>query len=273
MSDQVQELPSAVEQALNAGMQIGARALQLIEGIDGEKYLLKPKGFEAQKIDAKRKPAPDFLQQNVTVKDPASFARYLERFADDNTLIFADVNQQRITAALDFHAKGKPSWVDHRVFLVCELSDEWKTWAAADKKQMSQLELAEFIENNDASIVTPMASDLYSVVTTFKMNRNVKFESAINLTDGQVQLGYVEQNELHTKGNVAVPEKFTLGLRPFVGGEPYEVKARLRYRMNGGDLKFMFELLQPKKVLEAAFDEVRAKVEELTKRATLLGSF
>jgi uncharacterized protein YfdQ (DUF2303 family) len=267
------ELAGAVEQALIAGKHIGALTGKLIDGIDGEKYALVPEGFELQTINAKRKERPDFLQQVVTVKDPASFALYLERFATPDTLLFADLGQQHIRAAVDYHAPGKPSHIDHRIVLVCELSDEWKTWAAADKKAMNQLELAEFIENNDTNIVTPTASDLYSVITTFKMKRNVDFSSAVNLTDGQVQLNYVEQNETHTKGNVAIPERFTLGLRPFVGGEPYEVRARLRYRMNDGHVKFQFELHQPKKVLEAAFNDVRAKVEELTKRPTLLGSF
>ena len=96
----------------------------------------------------------------------------------------------------------------------------------------------------------------------FRANTAVKFESSKRLANGQTKLEYREDIEAKagTKGDITIPERISLALQPYEGGPAYNVPARFRYRIAGGELALGVILDRPRDILREAFAEVVDRV-------------
>lgn len=234
--------------------------------------------------------APSDKRGIVKVYDEASFCAYVTAHKRPGTQVFADIARTQIIAVLDHHApdvpgpppaeteeplQGLPGWGRHRCELVTRLTPEWVAWTGRHGKKTNQVEFAEFIENHIAEIAEPTGSTLLEMVRTLEVKRDAEFRSAINLTTGETQLLYEESVDgTAQKGMTKIPKEFILGLAPFetdVARELYRLVARLRYRMDGGKLTIWIDLLNPEKVLEAAFRERLATVQAGLHLTPLMG--
>lgn len=206
--------------------------------------------------------APARLKESITVTETKSFIDYWQKFANDGSVIKAQLDDRCFIAIFDYHQPGKPAWGDHRCTLICKLSTEWNTWSGKDGRHMGQVEFAEFIESNAIDIVEPAAATMIEIAMTLQARKKVKFNSGVRLDNGQIQLGYHEivEGSAGTKGDIKIPDKFKLALRVFQGGEKYSVECHLRYRINDGDLKFFYQIIRPERLLEDAFDQVKQLV-------------
>ena len=92
----------------------------------------------------------------------------------------------------------------------------------------------------------------------------MRFKSAIRLQNGGVNLSFVQDDDAQTLQKMAVFERFAIGIPVFWNGDPYQVDARLRYRVRDGKLIFWFELVRTDKILEAAAQTVIAEIREKT---------
>ncbi len=171
----------------------------------------------------------------------------------------------------DSHIAG---WQDHSAKYSCPLSPEWKTWTASSGKQMSQADFAAFIENNLPDIAKLPAADMLEISRSLEAKKKVNFASGIRLSNGQNELTYEEEiTGTAQKGQLNVPEEFTIGIAVLEGGVSYAVQARLRYRIaDSGKLTMWFELIRPHKVVEDAAREVWAQIEAGTELAVFNGS-
>mgnify|MGYP000207761023 CR=1 FL=1 len=205
---------------------------------------------------------PARIRENITLCEIESFVDYYQRFADDKSIIKANLASRKFTAIFDYHSPGQPAWQAHTCSLVCKTSTEWDTWEATDGRQFNQIEFAEFIERNSIDIVDPAASVMLEIAMTLQANKKVKFNSGVRLDNGQVQLGYHEvvEGSAGKKGDLKIPDKFKLALRVFQGGEKYSVECHLRYRINDGTLIFFYQIIRPERLLEDAFELVKKQV-------------
>ena len=139
---------------------------------------------------------------------------------------------------------------------------------------MTQSEFAEWIEDNMADIQDPGAAQLLDVATTIQATTGINFSSAKRLQNGQVQLQYTETIEARAgaTGALEIPREFTLGLRIFKNGGGYLLKARLKYRLHSGGVKFHYELDRPERSVEDAFAGYVAILREKSGYQVLLGS-
>ena len=205
---------------------------------------------------------PARIRESITLCEIDSFIDYYQRFADDNSIIKANLGDRQFTAVLDYHSPGKPAWQSHTCALKCKTSIEWDTWARTDGHKFSQTEFAEFIETNSIDIVDPAASVMLEIAMTLQANKKVKFSSGVRLDNGQTQLGFHEiiEGSAGKKGDLKIPDKFKLALRVFQGGEKYSVECHLRYRINDGALLFFYQIIRPERMLEDAFGMVKKQV-------------
>lgn len=208
-------------------------------------------------------PAPLRIREQVYITEATSFIDYWQRFASDSSVIFADLNQRRFRAVFDYHEPQRPKWCEHGATLICDHSTEWKTWSASNAKSMEQSSFAEFIEANAIDIVQPAAAEMIQIALTLQAKTKVDFASGIRLDNGQVQLTYQEKIEgsAGPKGELKIPEKFTLALRIFQGGDKYQVEAYLRYRIKEGKATFFYQIIRPERLIEDAFEQVKKQVE------------
>jgi uncharacterized protein YfdQ (DUF2303 family) len=247
--------------------------------VQGAHFVNVPPGYTHREITdlvEKAQPAPRRKRGTVTVKDVASL---LACCADQNAApggyIYADPDARTISVVFNDHRAGA-GWRDHRAVFKAEFTPEYQNWLAhnGSGKAMAQSDFAEFIEDNLADITEPAAHQLLDVATTITMSNGINFSSAKRLQDGQSQLMYVESIEAMAgaDGGLTIPKEFTLGLRIFKNGGGYLLKARLKYRLNSGSVKFWYELDRPERAVEDAFTGYVTEVREKSGYTVLIGA-
>ena len=195
-----------------------------------------------------------------------SFARYVNAHKQAETALYADVRDARVIAVFNDDNGAEGGWRDWRGVLTLRRTEEWTAWVSRSGKLLTQVAFAELVEYRLIDLVDPAGADLLELAQTLQVNTAVNFRSSTRLRDGQVQLRYEETNEARagTAGELTVPATFTLRLAPFEGFAAYDVTARLRYRVSGGDLSIGFVLDRPNDIVETAFVDVLGAVQSDT---------
>jgi len=243
---------------------IGALSVAASAGqkIEGTTHLVIPEGFKHVDLTAaieKAGAAPIRKTGTVHLGDLPSFNVYVaDQGAPVDTYIYADPDNRTLTAVLNEHVKSQRAtgWRDHRAVYKAELSREFTTWLNFNKKPMEQEEFAIFLEDNIADVVEPSGETLLQIALTLQAKTEVNFSSHKRLENGQVQFAYSETVDARAgtgTGMIEIPREFTIGLRLFKNGDGYKIRARLKYRLGGGKLKFWYELDRADNAIEDAF--------------------
>lgn len=210
--------------------------------------------------------APLTTRGTATIYDPSDFVEYVIRLLSPHyTTLWADETSGRITALLDDHADvDDPSWRQHTVRLELQADADWEEWTSRDGKPMSQAQFAEFLEDVAHTVKEPRAADLIQIATTLHAKRSVDFSSALRTDNGDVQFTYNETTSATAgqKGTLEIPTEFRIRLTPWLGVAPVEMVAKLRYRVQQGQLSIWFKLLRPDRVRGDAFAGVIATIRE-----------
>lgn len=248
-----------------APQHIDGTPLYVVTSVDGT-----VKVIDLREYDAKYAQHPDRKIGEFTVGDAPSLIAYVLRHETAGTELWANLERRSILAILDGNGT-EPGHSQHAARLVLEHTPEWKAWALLNRKAQTQAQFAEHIEDNLDSIADPSGSELLDLVTTLKVAKSADFESATRLSTGEVQFGYRETQTATAgkKGELTIPEVFTLAIAPFHGSPPYRVAVRLRYRMSEGNLALTYVLDQPEKILEHAFQDVLTDVTDKVENAPL----
>lgn len=208
--------------------------------------------------------APRRKTGTVQLAAVESFATFVSQQGDiDSTYIYADPDSRTLAAVLNDHHIGDVAGRrDFRAIYKAEFSREFENWMANDGKQMDQESFAIFLEDNIADIAPPAPDSnepsgdmLLAVALTLQAKTEVDFKSSKRLDNGQVQLTYNEETSARAGGDGAleIPREFAIGLRLFKHGDAYKIRARLKYRLREGKLKFWYELDRPQNAVETAF--------------------
>lgn len=262
------EIAAAVE----AGRLIGGH-FQV--GPDGARYTVIPanaKVASLEEFEAK----PLYAKSTVAVEEVPAFSAYFNRFKAGESMIFATLKHNSIVGVIDYHRPDEKGAVAahavHRVTFNPPLALEWKRWTGVHGKKLSQVDFAQFIEENLIDIREPAGATVLEVAKTLKAKRKVDFSSGISLQDGTQQLTYVEETEEQkTRGAIDVPDHFVLGIPVYFGGQPYEVKAWLRYRIDDdAKLWFIVELHRKEYIEQDAFQALVKEIADETNVSPIL---
>lgn len=240
-------------------------------------HAIVPKDFKLENISKaveEMQDTPRRFRGTVALKDVASLLAYCaDQAAHDTGYLYADPDKRSITAVFNDHRGVEPGWRDHRAEFKAEYTPEFEKWLRNDKQPKSQGEFAEFIEDNFADIAEPGAQVLLDIATSLQAKTDINFSSAKRLQNGQVQLQYTEAINATAGANGAleIPKEFALGLRIFKNGGGYKLRARLKYRLNAGSVKFWYELDRPERAVEDAFNGYVEQVREASGYRVLVG--
>ena len=256
MSDPIQSPTSNTQAALEAGM-----TLADVRYVENTPYAVLPPGCRVEDL-THLLDAPPRIKETVEALALTSFLAYLAQFAPERAVVFANPAASTLRAVLDYHDATQPSWCSHHLTYTCPLSLEWQAWQANSGKLLPLADFADHIERNLPDIVAPDAASVLEISRGLTGKKDVKFTTSQRLEDGSFQLAYEENvSAASAKGNHKVPPMLTLGLRPYIGAEPFQIDARLRYRVaDGGALLIGYELVRPERVLETKFAEICAQV-------------
>lgn len=235
-------------------------------------HLLIPAGFTHKNLTTEIEKArlfPNRKAGTITLSDIESFNTYVtEQAAEGCSYIYADPESRTLTAVLNDHDNDsgmelQPGWRDFRAVYTAELSREFSSWLANDRKPKDQEEFATFLEDNIADVVEPSGETLLAIALTLQAKTEVNFNSSRRLDNGQVQITYTENIDARAGvGSIEIPREFAIGCRLFKNGDGYKVRARLKYRLGGGKVKFWYELDRAQNIIEDAFKAYIAKARE-----------
>lgn len=248
--------------------------------------LLHPYGLPPRK--------PDHIKASVSLTDAKSFCQYVKLYTDARTRIFADPEALSFRAILDYHGSygplmfpdgndsetpiaplaPSPEFLDHNALLTLRKSDQWNLWMGKNEKETLQSDFAEFIEDNYRDISNPLPATMLEVARDLTAHFDVNFASKVTPKNGSVQLAYQEvvTSGVGQAGDMEIPESFSILIPVFFGEKPVQIEARLRFRINGGKLKFIYKLYRPMELLADAFDCASRAIGGTLGAEVLLGS-
>lgn len=255
MNDNNNGLARAIEKI--SEMSLAAATLQ---EAGAASYLIIPEHYkhvDVTGIIERAGQAPNRKTGTVQLSDISSFNVFVaDQGEPGKVYIYADPEARTLTAVLNdhVHSDEEAGWRDHRAVFKAELSREFSTWMRSDKKPMEQEEFAIFLEDNIADVVEPSGELLLQVALTLQAKTEVNFSSHKRLDNGQVQFTYNETIDARAgTGLLEIPREFTIGARLFKNGDGYKVRARLKYRLHSGKVKFWYELDRAENAIEDAF--------------------
>lgn len=258
--------------ALAAGAALGTPQSPLVDEKAGV-FTVVPKGYELKSLE-EYLPSPLRIKQNVLLHDADSFIAYVIAFKlPAVSRIFFDGEDEEFNAILDYHEAQTPAWCNHTATFKPRRSVEFETWMGANRKHMTQVDFARFLEENMPDVVDPNSADLLQVALTFEAKKSVEFSSGVRLNNGQIQFQYDEVvRGTAQKGTIEIPEQFVLGIPIHVNGPAYRIPVRLRWRLQEGKVIFWYEVVRPHRFIEDALKEIRDRIAVETTTVLLAGS-
>ncbi len=272
-------IPDNVKTLLDAG---AAHARTVITEAGCAPVVIIPQGYKAEALTL----PPEKIERSIGFADVESFAAYVNKFIQPGTLLLATVSDTdcKIVAHIDHHDQAvlegssrTRKWSSHIATLVCVQTREWKTWIGhnGEANKFSQVEFAQFLEDNERVFRSPDAAGLLELVLTLQGKSNVRFNAAHRLQSGGAKLDYEEDVELKGgvgTGQIDIPTELTCAIVPFENGpQPYAVRSRLRYRIASRQIVFWYETITPHLTLRDAAKAVMDSVREKVKAPLLIG--
>ncbi|QDC11253.1 DUF2303 family protein [Oceanicola sp. D3] len=269
-NDETASYPAEAEAkaAFDATLTAARLADPVIPGEHGVRHCILPEGYTAHDI-SDRYALPPRIQQRVQVDDADSLTTYANRFSDERSLIVADLDKLQIHAELDWHRHNQSSEgsldaqaTKHTATLQLRNSEEFARWSEIEGKLLDQMAFAEFLDENSSDIVDPDPAVMLEVARDLEATQGVSFKASTRLQTGERSLRY--ETETHTKGDLVVPQRFTLSIPLFFGEEPSEIVASFRFRPNPDGLKLGFVWRRVECVRQAKFRDIAFRVSEHT---------
>lgn len=216
---------------------------------------------------------PIKLNQLTSLHTAKDFIAYVDRFADNNSVVFVDVLGGKIQAVLDFHEATKvESYNSNALQRHCEHianfrvnhTPEFLKIKENSGKKMTQMDFALFLEDVMPYINQPAADELYEIVNTLQAKTSIDFKSGSRTDNGQVSLTYNENIEASAgrQGSLNIPEQIVFGIQVHRGGEHYALPARFRYRIKDGSIALWYDLDQLEKAIEKSMEDTVTYIRE-----------
>lgn len=224
-----------------------------------------------------RQPAPRYRHGNSTHHEVGSFIEHVKRYKSETTVVWADVNDCDVVAVYDYTPAGPTgaAWMRHTASYAAPYSQEWKRWFNRANEVMSQDDFAEFLENEaeriqgDVSKGWPSSVELLEMARDLRIYTKGQFERRVDPVTGQYALVCKEEHESHS---TKIHREFRVWLRVFQGGDAYSVLARVKFRLEGGRVTFVYELPRAEEIVANAFGGVVEKVKTETGCPVFMGA-
>lgn len=271
---------SDIKTAITAGaeMALAAQECRYIPALSGADtpYLIIPDGMHV--ADMRNMLPPTSKQQprksgRVNFYRSDDFVGYINDFKTQNTRIFIDRAQKFCCEAiLDYHSPDDSfgDFCDFRASLSLDYSPEYYEWIGYNDNWISQIDFAEFIEENYGDLIVgknnaPTAAEMLQVARTLEAKKQVDFKSGVRLSNGDVDLSYVETTTARAgeKGSIAIPSYFYIAIPIFQGEQTNHLEVQLRYKLDSGKVFFKYKIKNLKRMLMEHQDVLVSELSEI----------
>ncbi|MES1164178.1 MAG: DUF2303 family protein [Verrucomicrobiota bacterium] len=269
---------------------------------EGPDVLVMPAGrtvLSLKKFIDEYRTAPERKAGTSKMTTIKSFIDQVNRSKDEHSVIFADVEsrkQPRLIGVFDYNESGpngNPRFGGHRVEYRYPVSDQWTAWTGKPLENMSQVDFAEFLEARIMDVLDPMSLDpegkgtlaafcqqlgirpaspqgLMELSRGLTVHADHKVVQYVNVGTGEAQISFGETHTDATGAPVKVSGGFAIAIPVFLGGPPYQVPVRLRYRVKDGQVRWT---LQPQRLDEVWNDAIEMSVNDVTTKTGLTTLF
>lgn len=230
---------------------------------------------------------PDHRRGVAIVGDVQSFIDLVNRHKHDDSVVFvnSDWRKPSMTSVIDYHcvdATGPADFGMHRVHYAFPFSDEWKVWQKFDGQPMDQATFAEFIEERAPDMTTlpeaeaahharelqvakiGMPMEIFELARGLEVNVGGKVKQNIKLQSGEAKISFVEEHTGRDGQPITVPGAFALRIPLFYNQEPIDIPVRLRYRIVGGQVVWIYKLFRVDRLVTEAVRVAKQDVESGT---------
>lgn len=263
-----------------ASLATKAASAQIVPTPDGRMFLVVPEGFGEREISDPNgliATKPLYVKGKATLQTKDSLVDYVKRYAGAETVLFADIGQNRITAVIDYHVPIAGGGVHaeraaHRAELTLFHSEEWNLWKGVSNVLKPQLEFARFVEENAADVTAPSGAELLEAARDLQAHRKVNFTKAVRTSSDNENFEYTDETEAKTRGGLELPSRFQLGLSVYFGEPITEVYAFLRWKLEEGALLLGVKLHRVEHIRQAVFKQIVVDVGERTGCPVVFGT-
>lgn len=252
------------------------------QAVDGTKIVVLNSNLKVESLERFQN-APSRIRAQVKLNTVESFCDYMNRHKSEFGVEIFVSDSGGCVGVLDYHtapteeAVSSPDFCEHRATYSPQMSNELQAWRGNDKKPLTQVQFCEFIEANEATVVDPLGATLLEIISALEGKSEAVFSQAVRLQNGTVRLTYNEEVQLNGQsrssvGQLELPTQFRLGLRVFQFGQPYEVIAKLKYRITNRTLTFTYTLQKIDEIFENAVGDIVTIIKEETELPVVRGT-
>lgn len=193
---------------------------------------------------------------------------------------------------------------NHRATYNFPLSNEWNDWMKISGELLDKDEMGEFIEAQAKDILDPtpnilsnkeaetsdpwenrlirtaqqiegrygQLTQLLAMSKQFQVFETSDIKVSTNRDTGESEIQFLDEHKGPDGRPLNIPNLIIIAIPVFMGGAPYRMAVRFRYRKMGGVIKFILKIYNPEKVFEAAFNEAIDLAKEKTSLPLFKGS-
>jgi uncharacterized protein YfdQ (DUF2303 family) len=232
----------------------------------GIPFTVIPDGYDAKSLESLL-PTPTRRRANITTGDVNGFILWTARESDPERSVLFEETKDPVSlggqpvrlcgwiGVLDAGSRTLPGWGENRIVLEPSIGVVAERWLSVCGKPISQRDLAEFLEENGAAAIQPTGADLLEMALNLEATTSAKFEGGVRLQNGNQSLTYTEQTDTKMgNGKVEVPQRIVVRCSLLQGLAPVDLTLLLRYRLEGGSIRFT---LKPHRLQELIVEQVR----------------
>ena len=253
--------------------------------------MLVPDGMSAKSTKSffdELKEKPDRRQGTISIKRVSSFIDIVNRFKNENSVIFAKAQVSEtslaahVKAIFDYHPEGgdvsQAENLGHKAEYKFPTTHEFEKWLSLNNKGLDQEEFAYFLEKNVNALVEPEENDKLFVsklgakfadpIDILELSRELEIYSRESLvqkhktSSGERELKFTTEHTDASGTPLSIPDCFVIRVPIFEGGAPIRIVCQLRYRKREGKVTWYYEMYEVSTMLEQAFEASCEKIKE-----------
>lgn len=246
---------------------------------------------------------PKIVTQAVVVQDQPSFVEYVNRFQNPDSVIFADISNNRVLGVIDYHhqpqarATGEikdetpnaemvpaAELCKHSVLFAMPFSLEWSTWMAQNGKLLSHKEFATFMEENAIDVLplpkrdglatseadADMPETLLELTRSLQVTNKVQFNSVVRHGDYD-RIEFQKESEATAKGAIGLPVSFQIYIPVYFGEPPVVMTCFTRKKITDDGLRLGFAINRAENARQDEFKRIVSYIAGQTTLTTLYG--
>lgn len=235
----------------------------------------------AEDLRLKHAAGPDNRSGTALHQSLGSLVEHANRFKAENSAIWANPQERKLVAVLDYHPAGADSparWGRHRGVYECPLSEAWKAWGGITGLTLDQDELSALLDSRDRELASgklpnlkaaPDPSFLVTLAHSLEVYSEMKAKRFRDPATGRMSVSFTEEKGI--AGEVTTPPAFLIRIPIFEDSTTSEIEVRLRVSVEDGKASFAVQIHAAQEVLRRAFDGLCDQVAALTELPVFRG--